>query len=79
MHAFVGSDISSAALALAVRNAARLGIGNVTFVASDWFAALPHERFDLIAGNPPYVAADDPHLARRRPAARAGAGADTRR
>jgi release factor glutamine methyltransferase len=58
----LGSDISSAALALAVRNAARLGIGNVTFVASDWFAALPHECFDLIAGNPPYVAADDPHL-----------------
>jgi release factor glutamine methyltransferase len=58
----VGTDISSAALALAARNAARLGIGNVSFLASDWFIALQSERFDLIAGNPPYVAAGDPHL-----------------
>jgi release factor glutamine methyltransferase len=58
----VGTDVSSPALALAARNAARLGIGNVSFVESDWFEALPQERFDLIAGNPPYVAAGDPHL-----------------
>ena len=58
----VGTDVSTLALALAKRNAARLGIGNVSFVESDWFDALPHERFDLIAGNPPYVAAGDPHL-----------------
>ena len=43
----VGTDVSTPALALAARNAARLGIGNVSFVASDWFDALPHERFDL--------------------------------
>jgi hypothetical protein len=29
---------------------------------SDWFAALDGERFDLIVGNPPYIAAADPHL-----------------
>ena len=58
----VGTDISAAALALAAQNAARLGIGNVSFRASDWFATLGSERFDLIAGNPPYVAAGDPHL-----------------
>jgi release factor glutamine methyltransferase len=58
----VGTDVSTPALALATRNAARLGIGNVAFVESDWFDALPHECFDLIAGNPPYVAAGDPHL-----------------
>ena len=58
----VGTDVSTLALALAKRNAARLGIGNVSFVESDWFDALPHERFDLIAGNPPYVASGDPHL-----------------
>jgi release factor glutamine methyltransferase len=59
----VGTDVSTAALALATRNAARLGIGNVSFVESNWFDALPRERFDLIAGNPPYVASGDPHLA----------------
>jgi release factor glutamine methyltransferase len=32
-------------------------------LASDWFAALAGRRFDLIVANPPYVAADDPHLA----------------
>jgi release factor glutamine methyltransferase len=58
----VGTDVSGPALALAARNAARLGIGNVTFVESDWFEALPDERFDLVAGNPPYVAAGDSHL-----------------
>ena len=58
----VGTDVSSKALALAASNAARLGIGNVSFVASDWLAELPLERFDLVVGNPPYVAAGDPHL-----------------
>jgi release factor glutamine methyltransferase len=58
----VGTDVSPSALALATRNAARLLIGNVSFVESDWFQALAHERFDLVAGNPPYVAAGDPHL-----------------
>jgi release factor glutamine methyltransferase len=58
----VGTDASAPALALAARNAARLGIANVSFVESDWFEALARERFDLIAGNPPYVATGDPHL-----------------
>lgn len=54
-------DISPAALAVAHGNAARLG-ARVAFVASDWFAALPPGRFDLIVANPPYIAAGDPHL-----------------
>jgi release factor glutamine methyltransferase len=29
-----------------------------------WFDAVPGERFDLIAANPPYIAADDPALLR---------------
>ena len=36
----LGVDVSRAARALATRNAARLDIGNVSFVESDWFAAL---------------------------------------
>jgi release factor glutamine methyltransferase len=56
-------DRSPAALALAARNARALG-ASVRFVQSDWFAALADERFDVIVGNPPYVAAGDPHLTR---------------
>ena len=34
-----------------------------TFWQGDWYAAVePAEQFDLIVSNPPYVAADDPHL-----------------
>ncbi len=55
-------DVSPAALTIARRNAARLG-AEVAFFESDWFAALPPQSFELIVANPPYVAADDPHLA----------------
>lgn len=62
----VGIDLSPEAVALARHNAERLAIGNVEFRAGDWFAALEDgaERFALIVSNPPYIAADDPHLAR---------------
>ena len=53
-------DVSRDALAIARDNAARLG-ARVAFVESDWFAAVDG-RFDLIVGNPPYVAEGDPHL-----------------
>lgn len=56
-------DASSAALALAEENAARLDFRNLRFTLSDWFIALdPTLRFDLIASNPPYVSGNDPHL-----------------
>ena len=55
-------DASHAALEVARANAQRLGIANVAFVQSDWFAALDAQRFDLIVTNPPYIAARDPHL-----------------
>jgi release factor glutamine methyltransferase len=55
-------DVSDAALAIARQNAA----GNnarVRFLQSDWFSALDaSERFELIASNPPYIAAGDEHL-----------------
>ena len=56
-------DRSAAALAVARRNAARLD-AEVEFLSSDWFAALGGRHFDLIVGNPPYIAAGDPHLGR---------------
>ncbi|MFC4528575.1 peptide chain release factor N(5)-glutamine methyltransferase [Dyella halodurans] len=59
----VASDASADALAVARRNAERLGIANITFVQGDWLAPLADQRFDLIVSNPPYIEADDPHLA----------------
>jgi len=56
-------DVSPAALDVARANAQHNG-ARVRFLQSDWFAALGHdERFDLIASNPPYIAAGDAHLA----------------
>ena len=55
------TDVSAAALALAGRNAQRLGLA-LELAAGDWLAALRDRRFDLIVSNPPYIAADDPHL-----------------
>ena len=74
------TDASAAALDVARRNAARLGIGNVAFAVGDWYAALGDARFDLIISNPPYIAAGDAHLAqgdlRFEPAAALASGAD---
>jgi release factor glutamine methyltransferase len=58
----VATDASAAALEVARGNADALRIGNVAFRHGDWLAPLAGERFDLIAGNPPYIAAGDPHL-----------------
>jgi release factor glutamine methyltransferase len=54
-------DVSAAALDVARANAASNNV-SVRFLQSDWFAALDDERFDLIASNPPYIAAGDEHL-----------------
>lgn len=52
-----GTDLSDAALAVAARNAARLGLeGRVRWRRADWLAGL-EERYDLIVSNPPYVTA----------------------
>lgn len=56
-------DRSPEALAIAQQNGKTLGIANVAFFTSDWFSALGEVRFDIIASNPPYIAAADPHLA----------------
>lgn len=58
------TDRSADALAVARANARRLGLANVGFECGDWCEALGGMRFDLIVSNPPYIASDDPHLAR---------------
>ena len=57
------TDRSAAALAVAEANARALGVGNVRFLEGDWFTPLAGQRFDLIASNPPYIAASDSALA----------------
>jgi release factor glutamine methyltransferase len=56
-------DDSEPALRIAASNAERLGVRNVRFLRSDWFAGLENQAFDVIVSNPPYIASDDPHLA----------------
>jgi release factor glutamine methyltransferase len=57
-------DLSDAALDVARRNAANNDV-RVRFLRSDWFGALDaNETFELIASNPPYIAAGDEHLSR---------------
>ncbi|HEY5602421.1 MAG TPA: peptide chain release factor N(5)-glutamine methyltransferase [Gammaproteobacteria bacterium] len=57
-----GTDISTAALAIAKANRQRLNLTNVRFIAGRWFDPLSGRRFDLVISNPPYVASGDPHL-----------------
>ncbi len=59
----MATDTSPAALAVARGNARRLGIGNVELRAGEWFTPLAGLIFGVIASNPPYIAAADPHLA----------------
>ena len=54
-------DLSAAALAVARDNGERLGL-DVQWLHGHWFAPLAGRRFDLIASNPPYISAGDPHL-----------------
>ena len=58
----LGVDRVAEAVTLAEANAQRLGITHASFRRSDWFSHLVGERFFLIAANPPYVDACDPHL-----------------
>jgi len=76
----VATDASAAALAVARDNAARLALTNVEFTHADWYDGVPGGAFDLVVSNPPYVAADDPHLSagdlRFEPAGALASGVD---
>ncbi|WP_115553098.1 peptide chain release factor N(5)-glutamine methyltransferase [Xanthomonas arboricola] len=76
----IATDASAAALAIAQRNADSHRLSNVECRQGSWFVPLAGERFDLIASNPPYIAAGDPHLAqgdlRYEPASALASGSD---
>jgi len=55
-------DLHSRTLSVARANAARLQLGRVRFLLGNWFSAVRDERYDVIVGNPPYIAEQDPHL-----------------
>lgn len=56
-------DFSPAALVVATENAATLKIPNVEFIESHWYDNFAGRKFSMIVSNPPYINADDPHLA----------------
>lgn len=58
----VAVELSPAALAIARRNAARLGLGRIEFLEGSWYEPVEKRRFTVIVANPPYVASDDPVL-----------------
>ena len=75
------TDFSRAALNVARENAETHGLKQVRFLLGSWFDAMPdakqtppsskggltwHETFDLIVSNPPYIDADDVHMAHLR-------------
>src|SRR4051812_41357398 len=54
------SDTSEQALALARKNAIATSLDSrVTFVSSDWFPAIPPDRFEVIVPNPPYLSPEE--------------------
>jgi release factor glutamine methyltransferase len=58
----LASDVSEQALQLAIKNSERHQTSNISFIQSNWFNNISCNDFDIIVSNPPYIAADDPHL-----------------
>ena len=55
------TDVSAGALAVARRNAEGLDLA-IELLEASWWHGLDGRRFHVAIANPPYIAADDPHL-----------------
>lgn len=55
-------EINGEALDVARANALIHKTDNVTFIQSHWFDNIQYSSFNLVVSNPPYIAAEDPHL-----------------
>lgn len=60
----IAVDNSAAALAMARKNIAAHGLRRIKLIQADWLNFKHERQYDLIVSNPPYIAADDPHLQR---------------
>jgi len=58
----IGVDQSEGAVSLAKENAQLNHLEHVKFQVGSWCEGLPHNYFDLIISNPPYIIEADPHL-----------------
>jgi release factor glutamine methyltransferase len=58
----IATDNYLQTLAVAQRNAKRLGLENIHFYQGNWCEALPNGLVNAIVSNPPYIAEDDIHL-----------------
>ncbi|MCZ8131856.1 MAG: peptide chain release factor N(5)-glutamine methyltransferase [Steroidobacteraceae bacterium] len=56
-------DASAAALAVAERNRGHADCANARTLLGEWYAPVAGRRYAVVVSNPPYLAADDPHLA----------------
>lgn len=56
------TDFCKEALQVAKKNAHQLAVENVDFSQGSWCLALPQTSYHAIVSNPPYIAAEDPHL-----------------
>ena len=56
------TDRSTAALKIAIQNAAAHDQGHIRFIESNWLAGLTDERINILVSNPPYVATNQPEL-----------------
>ena len=61
---WIAVDSQQGAVELAQSNCDQQQLTNVSIFQSSWFDAIkaPNNKFNLIVSNPPYIAADDPHL-----------------
>lgn len=76
----IATDISADALSVAAINVQRHCPGRVGLLHGDWLSAVAENSVNIVASNPPYIAAADPHLSqgdlRFEPQAALAAGID---